>query len=225
MIPFMPQLLALLGGLALAGCQWLVFAYAPTEANMGLVQKIFYIHLPLAWWALISFFVVFVASVCYLLRRSPAADRLCAAAAEVGVLLGGLALATGMLWARKSWGVWWTWDPRLTTTLVMWFVYAGYLVLRGLDLPPQRRGLVCAVVGVVAFLDVPLVFVSARIWRSIHPAVFASEGGGLEPEMKYTVIACVACFGLLWAGLLWLRKRQLDLRAQLDAMQAANSQF
>ena len=136
--------------------------------------------------------------------------------------LSGLALVTGMLWARKSWGVWWTWDPRLTTTLIMWFVYAGYLVLRGLDLPPQRKSLVCAVVGVVAFLDVPLVFISARIWRSIHPAVFAAKGGGLEPEMKMTVIACVLSFGLLWAGLVWLRKRQLDLRARLDAL-AANA--
>lgn len=212
----LPQILALLGGLAFACCQWLIYMYAPEEATLGLVQKIFYIHLPLAWWALISFFAVFLGSIAYLVRRCPGADRLCAAAAEVGVLLSGLALVTGMLWARKSWGVWWTWDPRLTTTLIMWFVYAGYLVLRGLDLPPQRKGLVCAVVGVVAFLDVPLVFISARIWRSIHPAVFAAKGGGLEPEMKLTVIACVLSFGLFWAGLVWLRKRQLDLRARLD---------
>lgn len=214
----LPQILALLGGVAFAACQWLVFAYAPVEATLGLAQKIFYIHLPMSWWALVSFFIVFLASLAFLWRRNPAADRLAAAAAEVGVLLCGLALVTGMLWARRSWGVWWTWDPRLTTTLIMWFVYAGYLVLRGLDLPPQRRSTVCAVVGVVAFLDVPLVFVSARIWRSIHPAVFGSKGGGLEPEMRLTVIACVACFGLLWAALVWLRKRQLDFRARLDAL-------
>ena len=177
-----PLLLVLLGGAALAVCQWLIFFYAPVEAQLGLMQKVFYTHLPLAWWALISFLVVFVASIVYLIRRSPAADRVCAAAAEVGVLLAGLALVTGMIWARRSWGVWWTWDPRLTTTLVMWFIYAGYLVLRGLDLPPQRKRMICAVVGVVAFLDVPLVFLSARLWRSIHPAVFASKGGGLEPE-------------------------------------------
>ena len=184
-----PLLLVLLGGAALAVCQWLIFFYAPVEAQLGLMQKVFYTHLPLAWWALISFLVVFVASIVYLIRRSPAADRVCAAAAEVGVLLAGLALVTGMIWARRSWGVWWTWDPRLTTTLVMWFIYAGYLVLRGLDLPPQRKRMICAVVGVVAFLDVPLVFLSARLWRSIHPAVFASKGGGLEPEMKLTAIA------------------------------------
>ena len=102
--------------------------------------------------------------------------------------------------------------------LVMWFIYAGYLVLRGLDLPPQRKRMICAVVGVVAFLDVPLVFLSARLWRSIHPAVFASKGGGLEPEMKLTAIACVAAMGLFWAGLVWLRTRQLGLRDRLDSL-------
>ncbi|MDR2055789.1 MAG: cytochrome c biogenesis protein [Desulfovibrio sp.] len=215
--PLLPLLLLLSGCLSLACCQYLIYFYAPAEETMGLVQKIFYIHLPLAWWALFSFFLVFLGSVAYLLKRAPVADRLCAAAAETGVLLSGLALLTGMLWARKSWGVWWTWDPRLTTTLVMWFVYAGYLVLRGLNLSAQRKGLVCAVLGVVAFLDVPLVFVSARIWRSIHPAVLGAQGGGLEPEMKLTVAACVVAFGFFWAGLVWLRKGQLDLRARMHA--------
>ena len=213
----MPQLLAVAGGLAMAGAQWLIWCYAPEEASLGLMQKIFYLHLPLAWWALISFFVVFLGSIAVLARRSDAADRLCAAAAEVGVLFSGLTLVTGLVWARRSWGVWWTWDPRLTTALVMWFVYAAYLLLRGLDMAPERRRLVCAVVGVAAFLDVPLVFVSARIWRSIHPAVFASREGGLEPEMKLTAVACVVALGLFWAALVWLRKRQLDLAARLDA--------
>lgn len=214
----LPPLLALLGGAAFAACQWLVFCYAPVEATLGLAQKIFYIHLPMSWWALISFFVLFLASLASLLKNSEAADRLCAAAAEIGVLLGGLALITGMIWARLSWGVWWTWDPRLTTALIMWFVYAGYLLLRGLDLPPRRKSVICAVVGIVAFLDVPLVFLSARLWRSIHPAVFAAKGGGMEPEMKVTAIACVLSFALLWAGLVWLRKRQLDMEARVRAL-------
>ncbi|MDE7371387.1 MAG: cytochrome c biogenesis protein, partial [Desulfovibrio sp.] len=199
----MPQLLALAGALAMAASQWLIWCYAPEEATLGLMQKIFYLHLPLAWWALISFFIVFLGSIAVLLRRSDAADRLCAAAAEVGVLFSGLTLVTGMIWARRSWGVWWTWDPRLSTALVMWFVYAAYLLLRGLDMAPERRRLVCAVVGVAAFLDVPLVFVSARIWRSIHPAVFASREGGLEPEMKLTAVACVLALGLCWAGVFY----------------------
>ena len=102
----MPQLLVLAGALAMAGSQWLIWCYAPEEATLGLMQKIFYLHLPLAWWALISFFVVFLGSIAVLLRRSEAADRLCAAAAEVGVLFSGLTLVTGMIWARRSWIVW-----------------------------------------------------------------------------------------------------------------------
>ena len=192
---------ALAGGLALAACQWLIFQFAPVAADTGIIQKIFYIHLPLAWWALISFLTVFIASILYLAGKKPHWDLLAGAAAETGVVLAGLALVTGSIWARRSWGVWWTWDPRLTTTLIMWFIYAGYLVVRKLDLPENRRRNICAVVGVAAFLDVPLVFFSARMWRSIHPAVFASKEGGIDSDMKLTVIACVACFGLFWAGL------------------------
>jgi heme exporter protein C len=141
------------------------------------------------------------------------------AGAEVGLTLAVLALVSGSVWARHSWGVWWTWDPRLTTTLVMCFVYAGYLALRGLDLPEQRKGTICAVIGIVAFLDVPLVFVSARLWRSIHPAVFASEGGGLELEMRLTALACVASFGLLWLVFTVLRARQLAVAARIERVQ------
>lgn len=217
----MPQgiaILALTGALLMSVCQWLVYVYAPVEATMGIVQKIFYIHLPLAWWAFASFFVVFVASIAYLRTRAPRWDRLAAAGAEVGVLCSTLALLTGSLWARHSWGVWWTWDPRLTTTLILWFVYTSYLVLRGLDISEARRGKICAVVGIVAFIDVPLVFISARLWRSIHPAVFASRGGGLDEAMKLTVISCVAAFGFLWAALVLLRKGQLDTAARLESL-------
>ena len=207
---------ALLAALALALCQWLIFIYAPVERSMGLVQKIFYLHLPLAWWGLASFFVVFAASIAYLRNRRPWWDHLARAGAELGLVLATLALVSGSIWARHSWGVWWTWDPRLTTTLVMCFVYAGYLALRGLELPQQRKSTICAVVGILAFLDVPLVFASARLWRSIHPAVFASEGGGLEPEMRLTVLACVASFGLLWLACIVLRARQLAVAARVE---------
>ena len=139
-------------------------------------------------------------------------------AAEVGVLLAGLALVTGMIWARRSWGVWWTWDPRLTTTMILWFLYAGYLVLRKMDMPRERQANLCAVVGIVAFVDVPLVFLSARLWRSIHPAVFANKSGGLEPEMKIAAIAAVVCFGLVWAGLVGLRTLQIKQKERLDGL-------
>lgn len=211
-------LLALAGTIAMALCQWLIWIYAPVEANMGLIQKIFYLHLPLAWWALISFFIVFIASIGWLVKRRPWMDHLCAAAAELGLLFSGMALITGMIWARRSWGVWWTWDPRLTTTLVMWFLYAAYMLLRHMDMAAERQRVVCAVVGIVAFLDVPLVFLSARIFRSIHPAVFGKSGGGLSPEMKVTAIACVAALGLLWAALLLIRLKILNYSARETAL-------
>lgn len=209
--------LAILGGFSIAFCQWLIFVYAPVEATLGIVQKIFYLHLPLAWWALVSFFLVFVSSIAWLLRRKASMDNFCKAACEIGLLFCGLALLTGMIWARKSWGVWWTWDPRLSTTLVMWFIYAAYLLLRQMELPAERRSVICAVVGIVAFLDVPLVFLSARIFRSIHPAVFG-EGGGLTPEMRLTAIVCVASLGLLWLALLLLRWRQLNQVSSLEIL-------
>jgi heme exporter protein C len=213
----MIRILALFATCALLAAQYMIWVYAPLESTMGLVQKIFYMHLPLAWWALISFFVVFAASGLYLLKRKPAYDRLAGAAAELGVLFSGLALVTGSLWARSAWNVWWTWDPRLTTTLIMWFVYAAYLVLRTAPMDGVRRSMVCAVLGVVAFLDVPLVFYSARMWRSIHPAVFASKGGGLEPEMWHATIVSGIAFGLLWLTILLVRNGQLSLRADVDA--------
>ena len=211
---------AVLGGILFAACQVLVFTYAPTEQVMGIVQKIFYTHLPLAWWSFVSFLTVCIAGIAYLRTRNTRWDALAGAAAEVGVVLSGLALISGSIWARHSWGVWWTWDPRLTTTMILWFLYAGYLVLRQLDLPPERRASLCAVVGIVAFLDVPLVFLSARLWRSIHPAVFASKGGGLEPEMRITAIACVLCFGFIWGALVGLRTRQRRTAEHLEALSA-----
>ncbi len=214
----MIQTLALAAAALSILAQWAIWYYAPVEATMGVVQKIFYTHLPLAWWSFVSFFVVFVASVLYLLRRRPAYARLAGAACEIGVVFSGLALATGMCWARPIWNVWWTWDPRLTTTLVMWFVYAAYLLLRASDVGGARKDAVLAVLGVVAFLDVPLVFVSARYWRSIHPAVFGPQGGGMEPEMWHAMIANLVAIGLLWLALLLLRSRQLAAAAALSRL-------
>ncbi len=212
------SMLALLGAVGMAISQWCIFFYAPIEAHMGLVQKIFYIHLPVAWWGFMSFFVVFVASIAYLKTRKAHWDALAKAAAEVGVLCATLALITGSIWARHSWGVWWTWDPRLTTALIMCFVYTGYLVLRGLDMPAGRNANIRAVVGIVAFIDVPLVFLSARLWRSIHPAVFASKGGGLDAQMLTTLLVCLGTFGLIWLALVLFRKAQLEQQAALEEL-------
>lgn len=213
---FLP-LLGLLAGLAIAGTQYFIWLYAPVEQTLGLVQKVFYFHLPLAWWSMISFFAVFVCGIMYLLKKDLFWDHAAGAAAEIGVLLSGLALITGSIWARKSWNVWWTWDPRLSTTLVMWFVYAAYLIARSMDMNARKRATLCAALGIIAFLDVPLVFYSARLWRSIHPAVFQAKGGGLEPEMKVTVVVCVAAWALIWAWMYLTRLGQLRLAAAVDA--------
>ena len=213
------RILTVLAAAALAVGQYFIWIYAPVEQTMGLVQKVFYIHMPLAWWALFSFFLVFVASGVYLFRQGRKWDALAGAAAEIGVLFCSLALVTGMVWGRAAWNVWWTWDPRLTTTLIMWFVYAGYLVLRTAPMGRERRAQVCAVLGVVAFLDVPLVFYSARIWRSVHPSVIAAKGGGMEPEMWHTMFVNLGAFGLLWAALLLVRYAQVRASERLDALQ------
>lgn len=209
----MIRLVALAAAICAVLAQYAIWFYAPVERTMGVVQKIFYTHLPMAWWSFVSFFVVFVASIRYLARGRARDARLAGAAAELGVLFSGLALVTGMCWARPIWNVWWTWDPRLTTTLVMWFIYAAYLLLRASDIGGSRKETVLAVLGVIAFLDVPLVFLSARSWRSIHPAVFGAPGGGLEPEMWAAALANLVAMGLFWLALLLIRTRQLTDRA------------
>lgn len=214
------SLAAGLGVVLMAAGQYAIWVYAPEEATMGVVQKIFYMHLPLAWWAFVAFFGVFLASVMVLWTKREAWDTLAGVLAELGVLCSGLALVTGSLWGRAAWNTWWTWDPRLSTTLVMWFVYAGYLVLRGAGVGGAGASRVRAVLGIVAFLDVPLVFFSARLWRSIHPAVFASRGGGLEPEMWATLCVNVVAWGVFLAALVGARYMGLDLRHRAESVVA-----
>lgn len=199
------RIAAISAALAMGISQWFIFRYAPVEAQMQLTQKIFYAHLPLAWWGLFSFFTVFVASVAYIKSRNRRWERLADSAAEIGVVLTGLALVTGSIWAKAAWWSWWVWDHRLTTTLVMWFIYAGYLVLRGLDMPAERKALVKAVLGIVAFLDVPLVFFATRLWQSRHPVGVIAAKDGMEPEMRITLLVCIGAFGLFWAALLFFR--------------------
>jgi len=213
-------LTALMGGLFMAALQPVILLYTPLEAQMGLIQKIFYLHLPLAWWGLFSFFLVFVASILFLLRRNYFWDTLAEAAAEIGLVLAILTLVSGMIWARISWNVWWVWDPRLTTTLILCFIYAAYLLTRRLDFSRQRRALVSAVLGIVAFLDVPLVFFSARLWpQTIHPQVIVGPGaGGMAPEMQLVLLFSLVAFGFFWAALLILRCRLGLAAARLDGL-------
>ncbi|MDR1685889.1 MAG: cytochrome c biogenesis protein CcsA [Desulfovibrio sp.] len=207
--------MALIAGLALTLCWVLIFVYAPRESTLGLPQKIFYLHLPLAWWAMSGFFLTFAAGIVYLRTGKEQWDAAAAASTEVSLVFACSAVISGSIWARASWSVWWTWDARLTTALIMCFVYAGGLILRSMDMPPARRARICAVFGIVAFLDVPLVFFSARLWSYIHPPSIS-----LEPEMKLTLAVCLAAFAPLWFCLAALRmKLDLDER-RFDALRA-----
>ena len=204
------RLICLLAGPAVAAGQLLAWLYAPEEAVMGLTQKILYSHAPLAWWSLAAFLLAAVAGAMYLRTRRLFWDNLSLAAVESGVVFAGLTLITGMIWAKQAWGVWWTGDPRLVTFLVLWFMYAGCLLLRGAGnesgAARSRKATSAAVFSLIACINVPLVFLSTRLLRSAHPVVLG-KGGGLEPEMLITLLANLAAMGLVWLALLLLRLR------------------
>ena len=173
---------------------------APTERSMGVVQRIFYFHVPSAWTAFVAFFIVFIANIAYLTRRRQQWDWLAVSAAEVGLAFCTVVLVTGPLWAKPVWFIWWTWDARLTSTLVLWLLYLTYLLLRTLVDDPARRAIVSAVFGIFAFLDVPLVYMSIRWWRTQHPqpVIAGGEGSGLDPLMWRVFMLCwVALLGLM----------------------------
>jgi len=185
-----------------------VFRVVPDEVTMGAVQRIFYFHVPSAWVAFLGFFVVFAASILYLATRRLLWDTVAHAAAELGVLFCAIVLVTGPIWARPVWGTWWTWEARLTTTLVLELVFVAYLVLRTQAESRLQAARLAAVMGIVGFLDVPLIYFSVKIWRGHHPIVFKSSGGeGLEPVMLKTFMLCMLTFTVLFLLLLALRIR------------------
>jgi len=194
-----------------------IFLVAPVEETMGLPQKIFYLHLPCAFSAFLGFFICLLASIRYLLSRELRHDRLGASAAEVGVLFTTLVLVTGSIWARAAWGAWWTWDVRLTTTAVLWCVYLGYLVLRANVEDGERRARAAAVVGIVGFADVPLVYMSIRWWQTMHPGpvLFAGGGSGLaDPRMRLALALSSVAVLAVFAWLLYLRVQVAKLREE-----------
>ena len=191
----------------MAAALYLIFVWVPNERTMGVVSRIFYFHVASAWNAFLAFFVTFAAGAVYLWQRRWEWDLLAAASAEIGVLFTTIVLVTGPLWARPVWNVWWTWDPRLTTTLVLWFLYVGYLVLRQAVEGEERRARLAAVYGIVAFFDVPVVFQSVRWWRTIHPQVLGPGELRVAPEMLLTLAVSVLAFTALYGLLLRLAVR------------------
>jgi len=186
---------------------YVIFFYAPTERMMGLVQKIFYFHLAMAFTAFLSYFVAFVCGVLYLVKKDIKWDIIGAASVEIGVVLTTLVLITGSLWARPIWNTWWTWDPRLTTSFILWLIYVAYIILRMSVEQVEKRATFCAVMAIIGFIDVPIVFLSARLWRTIHPVVIKSRSIDIEPAMLTALVISMAAFLLFWFTLIRIRSR------------------
>ena len=174
-----------------------IFIYAPVEKTMGIVQKIFYIHVPAAFLAYLAFFITFIASIFYLYRKDSKWDTVAHCAVETGVIFCTIVLITGPIWAKPTWNVWWTWDPRLTTTLILWFTYVAYLMLRRSVKENQRANL-SAVFGIIGFINVPITFFSIRMWRTIHPVVITSRGLNMSWPMKFSLIITFIAFCFLF---------------------------
>jgi heme exporter protein C len=194
--------------LAIGAAIWLVFLYAPEERVMGAPQRIFYFHVPLAMMTFLAVFVLLVGSVGYLWTRQRAWDDLSRAASEVGLLFCTLVLVTGPIWAKPAWGVWWTWEARLTTTLLLWLLLIGGQMVRSYATNREQGARLAAVVGIVAALDVPIVYKAVDWWRGQHPVLFRPGASrALAPGMSETFRFCILAFLLLFALLLALRYR------------------
>jgi heme exporter protein C len=193
--------------LGLAAVYVLALGYTPVEARQGMAQKIFYLHVPAAWSALIAFSLVGLASALYLWLHDPRLDRFAAASAEVGVAFSAVMLTTGPIWAKPIWGTWWTWDARLTLTLFLFFLFIGYLALRASVHDPAERARFSAVVGILGMLLVPFIHLSVYLFRTLHPQpiVLKPSAPSLPPEMLRTLLVSMAVFTLLYIGLVTLR--------------------
>jgi len=210
---------SLLTGALLSYALYEALVGAPTERTMGDVQRIFYYHVPSAWTAFVLFFINFVASIVYLVRRSQRADAVAVVAAEVGVVFCTIVLVTGPLWARPVWGIWWTWDVRLTSTLVLWLIYVSYLFLRRFSSSGQTPVL-AAVLAIFGALDVPLVYFSIWYFRTQHPQPVIGGGGSLDPAMRTVLLLNWAAFLCFAAMVCWSRYRLERLRHEVEEAQA-----
>jgi heme exporter protein C len=206
--------------LLLAAAAYASFFIAPTDAKQGLIYRILFLHVSSAWTGLTAFLIGFVGNLLYVWNRQPQWDWLGVSAVEVGLAFTTVVLVTGPIWAHPVWGIWWTWDARLTSTFVMWLLYVSYLLLRTLVEEPDRRALFSALFGIFAFLDVPLVFGSIRWWRTQHPQpiVMGGADSGMDPVMfRVLMFAWLAMLALMTL-LLRQRYRLEAMRSELESM-------
>ena len=217
----LPNKVKLLLGLTLIGITlslYMVFIYAPTEKEMGHVQRIFYFHMGSIWVATLAFLLVFIASIQYLRSENRSWDILAYCSAEIGVIFLTLTIITGSIWAKPVWNVWWTWDPQLTTTFVLWILFIAYLLIRSAAGSDIKKARISAVFAIIAFLDLPVVYISVRVMpRGISPVVFGGRGGGIAPEMMHALLVSLVSFTFLF--LLLLRQR-MDLEKMQDEVES-----
>lgn len=213
------KILLVASALLMVAALCMVFIYVPTDAETGIIQRIFYFHVPLAWIAFLAFFMVFIASILYLWKRDQKWDFVASSSAEVGLVFTTLFLITGSIWAKPVWGVWWTWDSRLTSSLVLWLIYLAYFIVRSYIAEEQQRARFSAVVGIIGFIDVPVVALAITLWRTQHPGPVIFEGG-LSPEMVATLLVSIAAFTALYALLLVYRVSVKQDKDELKKLKA-----
>ena len=214
----LPRPLVISAAALLLVAMYLIFVWVPMESTMGVVQRIFYVHVPSAFVAFFAFVVGGVASVQYLATRDHAYDELSVASNEVGLVFAVVNLVTGSLWAKPIWGVYWAWDARLTTMLLLALIYAAYLILRQSVQEPTQRAVVCAVVSIFGMVDIPIVYMANQWWRTQHPAPVLTGEGSIDPRMRFVLYFSTVALGLLYWCLVRVRRRIEQMRREADAL-------
>ena len=212
-----PWLVGLAGALMMISF-YLIFIWVPMENTMGVVQRIFYFHVPSAFVAFFAFTIGGIASIQYLATRKNSYDDLSVAANEAGLMFAVVNLLTGMLWARPVWGVYWAWDARLSTMLLLALIYFAYLILRQSVVEPTQRAVVCAVTSIFGMVDIPIVYMANQWWRTQHPAPVLSGEGSIDPRMRFVLyFSTFALLSVFWI-LVRMRRRIEDLRREADGL-------
>src|SRR6266700_6714124 len=200
-LPLTSLVLSVLTFLSMMLSIWMIFLYAPTDAIEGQAQRIFYFHVPISWIGMLAFVVLTIASVIYLVTRNERWDWLASASAEIGAVFITLALITGSIWGKTTWGTWWSWDPKLTATLLLWFMYVAYLMLRSYLGRTQEAARIGAVLSIVGVVDLPIIYLSVQWWRTLHPQPVVATGN-LPVEMLITLMVALVTFTLFYAFLM-----------------------
>ncbi len=210
--------LAGLAGILLARNLYVILVQLPDEVMQGPIFRIIFFHVPAAWTAFVCWFGAMIASILYLAKKNLGYDAFAASATEVGLAFGAANLVSGMIWGRIIWGIWWTWDPRLTSMLIGWLMYAGYLMLRRAIEEPTERAKMSAVLSIFAFADVPIIWFSIKWWRTQHPQPVVWGGGKMDPAYWNMLFLNWAAILMLGIAFLILRMRQEQQQREIDAL-------